>query len=168
MDEHVVIFDGSSGTVIKDSGFTIGKSVPADAVFTDTVYTHPTSGVTAGLYPDPSGEVTALQYGSIINNLDSITVDANGHITAIAVRMCSLPAQPTDIKGNAATADALKTARTVTFTGDATGSFTFDGNGDVQCELTVEASGGPSYIQSASQPAADVQVAGDFWEVPLS
>lgn len=168
VDEHVVVFDGSSGTQIKDSGFTIGVSVPADAKFTDTVYTHPTSGVTAGLYPNPSGEVTALQYGSIINNLDSITVDANGHITAIAVRMCSLPAQPTDIKGNAATADALKTARTITFTGDATGSFTFDGNSNVQCELTVEASGGPGYIQSASQPAADAQVAGDFWEMPLS
>lgn len=168
VDSHVVIFDGSSGTQIKDSGFTIGVSVPADAKFTDTVYTHPTSGVTAGIYPDPSGEVTALQYGSIINNLDSITVDANGHITAIAVRMCSLPALPTDIKGNAATADALKTARTITFTGDATGSFTFDGNSNVQCELTMEASGGPGYIQSASQPAADAQVAGDFWEMPLS
>lgn len=168
VDEHVVIFDGSSGTVIKDSGFTIGVSVPADAKFTDTVYTHPTSGVTAGMYPNPAGEVTALQYGSIINNLDSITVDANGHITAIAVRMCSLPAQPTDIKGNAATADALKTARTVTFSGGATGSFTFDGNSDVQCELTVDVAGGPSYIQSTSQPAAEAQVAGDFWEVPLS
>lgn len=168
VDEHVVVFDGSSGTQIKDSGFTIGVSVPADAKFTDTVYTHPTSGVTAGLYPNPSGEVTPLQYGSIINNLDSITVDANGHITAIAVRMCSLPAQPTDIKGNAATADALKTPRTITFTGGATGSFTFDGNSDVQCELTVEASGGPGYIQSASQPAAEAQVAGDFWEMPLS
>lgn len=168
VDAHVVVFDGSSGTRIKDSGFTIGKSVPEDAKFTDTVYTHPTSGVAAGLYPDPSGEVTPLQYGSIINNLDSVTVNADGHITAIAVRMCSLPAQPTDIKGNAATADALKTARTVTFSGGATGSFTFDGNSDVQCELTVDAAGGVSYVQSASQPAAGAQSEGDFWEYPLS
>ena len=35
---HVVVFDGTSGKKIKDSGFTIGKSVPADAVFTDTTY----------------------------------------------------------------------------------------------------------------------------------
>lgn len=39
---HVVVF-GSNGYTVKDSGFTIGKSVPSNAVFTDTVYTHPTS-----------------------------------------------------------------------------------------------------------------------------
>ena len=33
---HVVVFDGTTGKVIKDSGFTIGKSVPSNAVFTDT------------------------------------------------------------------------------------------------------------------------------------
>lgn len=36
--EHVVVFNGTSGKNIKDSGFTIGKSVPADAKFTDTTY----------------------------------------------------------------------------------------------------------------------------------
>lgn len=35
---HVVLFDGTSGKRIKDSGFTIGCSVPADAKFTDTTY----------------------------------------------------------------------------------------------------------------------------------
>lgn len=35
---NVAIFDGSSGTKIKDSGFTIAKSVPADALFSDTTY----------------------------------------------------------------------------------------------------------------------------------
>ena len=33
---HVVVSNGND--VIKDSGYTIGKSVPSDAVFTDTVY----------------------------------------------------------------------------------------------------------------------------------
>lgn len=47
---HVVVSNG--GTVIKDSGFTIGKSVPSDAKFTDTVYTHPT---TSGNKHIPSG-----------------------------------------------------------------------------------------------------------------
>lgn len=32
---HVAAFDGTSGKIIKDSGYTIGKSVPADAEFTD-------------------------------------------------------------------------------------------------------------------------------------
>lgn len=33
----VPIFDGTTGKIIKSSGFTLGKSVPSDAVFTDTV-----------------------------------------------------------------------------------------------------------------------------------
>ena len=40
---RVAIFDGTSGKIIKDSGFTIGKSVPADAEFTDTTYDPVTS-----------------------------------------------------------------------------------------------------------------------------
>lgn len=35
---HVVVFNDATGKVIKDSGFTIGASVPADAKFTDTTY----------------------------------------------------------------------------------------------------------------------------------
>ena len=41
INNHVAIFNGTSGKIIKDSGFTIGKSVPSNAVFTDTVYAHP-------------------------------------------------------------------------------------------------------------------------------
>ena len=36
---NVAAFDGTTGKVIKDSGFTIAKSVPSDAKFTDTTYT---------------------------------------------------------------------------------------------------------------------------------
>lgn len=35
----VAIFNGTTGKIIKNSGFTIGKSVPSNAVFTDTTYT---------------------------------------------------------------------------------------------------------------------------------
>ena len=35
---HVAVFDGNTGKVIKDGTYTIAKSVPADAVFTDTTY----------------------------------------------------------------------------------------------------------------------------------
>ena len=38
--DHVATFNGSSGKVIKDSGYTIAKSVPADAMFTDTNTTY--------------------------------------------------------------------------------------------------------------------------------
>ena len=36
-ENHVVAF-GADGYTVKDSGYTIGKSVPSDAVFTDTTY----------------------------------------------------------------------------------------------------------------------------------
>lgn len=54
LGNHVAIFDGTTGRVIKDSGFTIGKSVPSDAVFTDTdtntAYEYTlTNGTTAAL-----------------------------------------------------------------------------------------------------------------------
>lgn len=35
---HVAVFNGATGKIIKDSGFTIAKSVPSDAIFTDTTY----------------------------------------------------------------------------------------------------------------------------------
>lgn len=59
---QVVISDGVTGG-IKSSGFTIAKSVPSNAAFTDTVYTHPNSGVTAGTY-------------------QSVTVNTQGHVTS--------------------------------------------------------------------------------------
>lgn len=35
---HIAVFDGTSGKVVKDSGFTIKTSVPENAKFTDTTY----------------------------------------------------------------------------------------------------------------------------------
>ena len=51
---------GNSTTV---NNHTVNSDVPANAKFTDTVYTHPNSGVTAGTYK-------------------SVTVNAQGHVTA--------------------------------------------------------------------------------------
>lgn len=59
IDGHVVTF-GSDGYTVKDSGFTIGKSVPSDAKFTDTNTWIALKGATAsaagtaGYAPAPS------------------------------------------------------------------------------------------------------------------
>lgn len=45
VNNRVAVFNGTSGKVIKDSGFTIGKSVPSDAVFTDTKYSASTTSI---------------------------------------------------------------------------------------------------------------------------
>lgn len=47
VNNQVAVFDGTTGKAIKDSGFTIGKSVPSDAVFTDTNTWRPIEGTTA-------------------------------------------------------------------------------------------------------------------------
>ena len=39
VDNRVAVFNGATGKVIKDSGFTIATSVPANALFSDTTYT---------------------------------------------------------------------------------------------------------------------------------
>ena len=53
--------DGGDADTV--NGHTVESDVPENAKFTDTVYTHPASGVTAGTYK-------------------SVTVDVNGHVTA--------------------------------------------------------------------------------------
>lgn len=51
---------GNSATV---NGFTVGTNVPADAVFTDTIYEHPMSNVSSGEY----NYVTVNGYGHVID-----------------------------------------------------------------------------------------------------
>lgn len=68
-EAHVAIFNGATGKVIKDSGFTIGKSVPADAKFTDTQLTETeiaAMGFTknTGTYSKPSGGIPASDLAS--------------------------------------------------------------------------------------------------------
>ena len=55
----------------------------------DTVYTHPTSGATAGSYGNSSNQTPA--YGATFN-VPYITVNAQGHITAISNKTVKIPA----------------------------------------------------------------------------
>ena len=84
----VALFDGTTGKLIKDSGFTIGKSVPSDAVFTDTTY-ESKSAASGGT--DESLVTTGEKYnwnsktsnvgtvtGVKMNSGSSIEPDANG------------------------------------------------------------------------------------------
>jgi hypothetical protein len=75
VNNQVAIFDGVTGKIIKDSGFTLGKSVPSDAVFTDTVYTHPT-----GFSSQPASALTNA------NVISQVTVNSDGHVTGVSTR----------------------------------------------------------------------------------
>lgn len=99
---HVAIFDGTTGKLIRDSGYTIEASVPADAEFTDTVYTHPNAANNVGSF-GPAANASPDQGGTI--TVPYVTVNAQGHVTAAANRTITLPSgvsiswassQPTD------------------------------------------------------------------------
>ena len=69
-DAHVAIFDGTTGKLIKDSGFTIGKSVPSDAKFTDTTY------VFDGTYNASSNKAATVS--TVTNAIDALDGSITG------------------------------------------------------------------------------------------
>ena len=74
------VFDGAAG-VVKASGFTIGKSVPANAVFTDTKCT--TGTINADTFTAGEGMVAVVSNATV-----SMTGDGTGltgAFTAVAV-----------------------------------------------------------------------------------
>ena len=70
--QHVAVFDGTSGKIIKDSGFTIGKSVPASAQFTDTTYAPATDAadglLTAGLHK----KLVGIEEGADVTDMSNV------------------------------------------------------------------------------------------------
>lgn len=102
--------------ITRVNGHTVGKDVPADAVFTDTVYVH----------PNTQTDLTATEF-------TAVTVDRQGHV--IAGRNPST--LDVDITKNAASADKLKTARKFKFNGVTAADVSFDGTSDVTVNVTA-------------------------------
>ncbi len=66
-----------------------------------------------------------------------MTVDAKGRVTAISHFAIKLPAAPTSVSGNAGTATKLQAERTVSLTGDVTGSVSTDLSGNASIATTI-------------------------------
>lgn len=107
----VAIFNGETGKVIKSSGMTIGKSVPTDAIFTDTTYTFK-SGNSGSFQVTPKG-----------GSAQTVSIGKPGTAgTADKV------ANTITVKLNGGTAEG-------------TNKFTFDGSGAKSVDITPEAIG---------------------------
>ena len=89
---HVAVFNGATGKVIKDSGLTIAKSVPSNAVFTDTHYTthlYAGSGTAANAATtNGNTKLTVVDNATTRNSVTikgtggtTVTSDANGVVT---------------------------------------------------------------------------------------
>ena len=92
------------------------------------------SGVTAGS-AGPTAAATLAFGGSF--NVPQVTVDAKGRATLLKSWSLKLPAAPTSVPGNAGTATKLATKRTISATGDATWSVSFDGSANASAALTL-------------------------------
>ena len=73
---HVVVFDGTSGKRIKDSGFTIAASVPANAKFTDTTYNPATDAADGLLTASLHKKLVGIEEGA--DKTDAANVKAAG------------------------------------------------------------------------------------------
>ena len=95
---NVVLFDGNTGKLIKDSGKTLGKSVPSDAVFTDTKVTSAVNHYTPAA--DASSELIAAASGATAEwSIDVVKAvklqrDEKGHVVGVSVTSGKLPAKP--------------------------------------------------------------------------
>ena len=115
------------------------------------------SGATAGSY-GPNAAATLAFGGSF--NVPYVTVDAKGRVTSVKSIALKMPSAQTDVTGNAETATKLETARKITFTGGATGSFTFDGSADRSCALTLDLMTGATSSAAGAAGAVPAPAAG--------
>ena len=86
-------------TFVAGSNITITPDATNDKITiaaTDTVYTHPNSGATAGSY-GPSANATPA-YGATFN-VPYLTVNAAGHVTAISTKTVKIPASDNTWRG---------------------------------------------------------------------
>ena len=83
--------------------------------------------------------------------------DANGNFAAGTITADLVG----DVTGNASTASALETARTIELTGDITGSVSFDGSANVQLATTLNADFATDAEVAAAQAAAEAAAASD-------
>lgn len=131
---HIATFNGTTGKVIKDSGYTIATSVPSGAKFTDTTYSAGTGMSLSGTTFNHSNSITAgtasgdaaktLTWGGTFT-IPSITYDAQGHITAKGSTTMTMPGNP-----NSHYTTALKVGASATATANAAAT-----NGNVYLNL---------------------------------
>ena len=129
-------FDGTSDITIMAS-----KGDMIIALGTDTTGSYVATVGTSGVGISASGSggenaaVTITSNATALNTPSTIVArDASGNFSAGTITAA--------LTGNASTATALQTARTISLSGDATGSVSFNGTADVDIAVTVSGGGG--------------------------
>lgn len=121
---QVVVYADTEGKVIKDSGFTIAKSVPADAKFTDTNTWRP---VQDNLLSTSAEDSLSANQGKILKDLVDGKAAANHTHNYASSKTAG---------GAADSALKLASSVKIALSGDITGSADFDGSGNITIATT--------------------------------
>ena len=115
------------------SNVTVAAAVPSNAKFTDTVYTHPNSGASAGTYKS----VTVNAQGHVIGGTNPTTLSGYGITDAAAKSHTHNYAGSASAGGAASSAEKLSASRTISLTGDITGSASTNLSGNVSIATSL-------------------------------
>ena len=116
---NIAVFDGTTGKIIKDSKFTIGKSVPSNAVFTDTdtkvtsAANHYTPATASGSDKTASASGATAAWGIDVVKGLTINTDGKGHITGLNVTSGKIPANPNAVTNVAYDSTNKKITKTI-------------------------------------------------------
>lgn len=117
--------------------YTLEKSVPSDAVFTDTNTKVTQTAVTASGYTNWRPLVIGASNNATEGFSPTTVTDTTFTVNTISCQPSSGTVKATTFKGNASTATKLATARTIGIGTGATGTATsFDGSGNITIPVT--------------------------------
>ena len=166
VDNHIATFDGITGKVIQDSGFTIATSVPANAVFTDTTYSTFTSAAD-GLVPaaDGTGETDKFLKGdgtwATPDNTEYTFAD--GSDGSFTVTPTGGSAQTVSIGKPATAGTADSVGHDLSIALGTSAAQTFDGSADLSLTITPTAIGAANAIHTHT---SDEVTVGNGYEKP--
>ena len=145
---NVAIFDGTTGKLIKDSGKTLGKSVPTNAVFTDSATTQaghyaPGTGTTVKAMASQDG----VSGGKV--TIPSLQFDDKGHYVATtATTVINLPTDTHHTAKNIVGASSTATADATATNGNVW--LNLIENGTVRSNHKISGSGATTVTASTS------------------
>ena len=117
---------------LESTGFTLGVSVPADAVFTDTTYDNATTAQ-SGLMSDLDKiKLDGIEAGAQVNTVTGVkgAADANYSTGDVNIALSNLGVNATTAEINALNGRMSVNGSTATFTGNITGNAVNDGAGN--------------------------------------
>ena len=109
----VAIFNGTGGKTIKNSGYTIGKSVPSDAKFTDTTYSNATTSAAGLMSATDKTTLNTLNSHIVTMKEYSISTTANAYVSPYgAFAEYTIPSADITAGGWVTTVDVLTNSST--------------------------------------------------------